>query len=252
MIAEVIIYINFYIIGVVLGSFFTLAIYRIPLKQDIMHTRSYCPNCKAKLKFLDLIPILSYTFLKGKCRYCHEKISPRYIVIETFSGLLYLLFVVSLKIDFLKITLTNIVQLLYGTLIISTFFILGGIAKEKKTLSIETLCFGVAVSLAHIIYLYILNVNVYRYIIYIVVIIILLILQKNMKNKSKREIIYILITLIFGLLVTSEVIFISSTVATLLLYFIMRIFAKLESSNIIFYFSFLNILFLILYNFLIL
>ena len=60
----------FFIIGTLFGSFFTLATYRIPRKQDIMIKRSYCPNCKHELGFFDLIPILSYLFLGGKCKYC--------------------------------------------------------------------------------------------------------------------------------------------------------------------------------------
>ena len=130
--AQIIIYIFFYIIGVVLGSFFTLAIYRIPLKQDITHTRSYCPKCNHELQFLDLIPILSYIFLGGKCRYCREKFGARYIIIESLSGLFYLLFVISLRVNFLAITTNQIAELINGTFIITTFFIVGGIAKEVK------------------------------------------------------------------------------------------------------------------------
>ena len=51
IIAQIIIYLNFFIIGVVLGSFFTLPTYRIPLKQDITHTRSYCPKCNHKFVY---------------------------------------------------------------------------------------------------------------------------------------------------------------------------------------------------------
>ena len=74
---QIIIAISTFIIGATLGSFYTLAVYRIPLNKDITHERSFCPNCNHRLEFLDLIPILSYIFLGGKCRYCHEKIRPR-------------------------------------------------------------------------------------------------------------------------------------------------------------------------------
>ena len=79
---QIIFYIIVYIIGVLIGSFLTLAIYRIPKKENITHTRSYCPHCNHRLNFLDLIPIISYIILKGKCRYCNEKIGYRYIKIE--------------------------------------------------------------------------------------------------------------------------------------------------------------------------
>ena len=60
---NVIIYIFTFLIGITFGSFFTLAVYRIPLGKDITHERSFCPNCNHKLGFLDLIPIFSYIFL---------------------------------------------------------------------------------------------------------------------------------------------------------------------------------------------
>ena len=77
---NIFLYIIIFIIGSLFGSFFTLAVYRIPKKQDIIHTHSYCPNCNHKLGLLDLFPIISYIFLGGKCRYCKEKIRPRYFI----------------------------------------------------------------------------------------------------------------------------------------------------------------------------
>ena len=89
---QIAIYIVFFMMGAVFGSFFTLAVYRIPLHQDITHKRSYCPNCHHRLEFLDLIPILSYIFLRGKCRYCGHKIKSRYLILEVLSGLVFVLF----------------------------------------------------------------------------------------------------------------------------------------------------------------
>ena len=249
MLPQIIFYIAFYIIGVVLGSFFTLATYRIPLKQDILYTRSYCPNCNNKLKSWDLIPILSYIFLKGKCRYCHQKISPRYIIIEFFSGLFYLLFVVSLKIDIFNIDVFKIVDLLYGTLIISSLFIIGGIAKETGKLSKGTLIFGLVVKVIYMIYLYILDCNIYRYIIYFVAIIMLFILQKFMTKENYKKICNIMILALFSIIVTNEIIFIASVIFTLIIHLISYLITKQKNTNYVFYFSFLNILFLIIYNF---
>lgn len=249
MLPYIIFYLAFYIIGVVLGSFFTLATYRIPLKQDILYTRSYCPNCNNKLKSWDLIPILSYIFLKGKCRYCHEKISPRYIIIEFFSGLLYLLFVISLKIDVFNIDVLKIVDLLYGTLIISSFFIVGGIAKETSKLSKGTIVFGLVAKAMYMIYLYILESNIYRYIIYFIAIIMLFILQKFMKNEKNKRICNNFILALFSIIATNEIIFIVSSIFTLLIHLIRYIITKQKNTNHVFYFSFLNILFMIMYNF---
>ena len=80
-----------FIIGMLFGSFFTLAIYRIPRKQDIVKTRSYCPNCKHRLGFFDCFPILSYISTIGRCRYCKKPISIRYPLIEFASGMVFLI-----------------------------------------------------------------------------------------------------------------------------------------------------------------
>lgn len=96
-----------FVIGTLFGSFFSLAIYRIPRKQDIVHTRSYCPNCKHRLEFFDLIPVLSYIFHFGKCRYCKEKISIRYFLLEIGNGLffvlLYIIFGYTLTLFFISL-----------------------------------------------------------------------------------------------------------------------------------------------------
>ncbi|MBQ9659332.1 MAG: prepilin peptidase, partial [Clostridia bacterium] len=63
-------YIIIFIMGITFGSFYTLAVYRIPKGQDITHTHSYCPNCGNKLGFFELIPVLSYLWLGGKCKHC--------------------------------------------------------------------------------------------------------------------------------------------------------------------------------------
>ena|GEM_PF-1784848 len=86
---EIYITINVFIIGTLFGSFFTLATYRIPRKQDIVFKRSYCPNCKHELSFFDLIPILSYLFIGGKCKYCKQKISIRYPLFELSNGIIF-------------------------------------------------------------------------------------------------------------------------------------------------------------------
>lgn len=248
IIAQIIIYLNFFIIGVVLGSFFTLATYRIPLKQDITHTRSYCPTCNHKLKFWDLIPILSYVFLKGKCRYCHQKIGTRYILIETFSGLFYLLFVISLKIDFLNVQLFKIAELIFGTLMISAFFIVGGIAKETKKMSKEVLTFGLIIEIIYITYLYILKINIYRYIIYLVALLLLIVIKQFIKDSKKIQILEIMIITLFGIIATNEIVFLVSIIVAFIMLQVGKIFKK--DYNFIYYFSFLSIIFLIIYNFL--
>ena len=106
---QIIFYILMFCTGCMFGSFFTLAIHRIPLHQDITHKRSYCPNCNHKLSFFDMIPVLSYILLGGKCRYCKKKIRVRYICLEILTGIVFLLFTMSLNINLNSINISKIV-----------------------------------------------------------------------------------------------------------------------------------------------
>ena len=77
--------------GITFGSFFNVCIFRIPEKKSIANPPSHCYNCNTRLKPLDLIPILSWTLLRGKCRYCGQKIAPGYALVELLTGILFVL-----------------------------------------------------------------------------------------------------------------------------------------------------------------
>lgn len=80
----------FFIIGVVLGSFYNVVGYRLPQGESIIKPKySYCPNCHSRLKWYELIPILSYIIQFGKCRHCHNKISFSYPMIELLTGIMF-------------------------------------------------------------------------------------------------------------------------------------------------------------------
>lgn len=83
-------YIPVFIMGITIGSFLNVCIYRIPRGESVVSPPSRCTRCSHSLAWYDLMPILSYIFLKGKCRYCREGISPRYPIIEALNGVLYL------------------------------------------------------------------------------------------------------------------------------------------------------------------
>jgi len=80
--------------GAAVGSFLNVCIYRMPAGESVVHPPSHCPACGQKLRFSDLIPVLSYFFLKGKCRYCGCRIAWQYPVVEFVTGLLFVLAVV--------------------------------------------------------------------------------------------------------------------------------------------------------------
>lgn len=80
-----------FFLGVLIGSFLNVCIYRIPRGESIVNPPSHCPACHALLKPWDLIPVVSYMANKGKCRYCRERISLQYPAIEILNGILYIL-----------------------------------------------------------------------------------------------------------------------------------------------------------------
>ncbi|HJV66715.1 MAG TPA: prepilin peptidase [Geomonas sp.] len=82
------IYVFAFILGAVVGSFLNVCICRIPKKESVVSPPSHCPNCNYVIRWYDNIPILSYLFLKGRCRGCGEPISPQYPVVELINGLL--------------------------------------------------------------------------------------------------------------------------------------------------------------------
>ncbi len=81
-----------FIFGAIVGSFLNVCIYRMPLEQSIVLPGSYCPKCRKSIPWFDNIPFVSYIFLKGKCRFCREKISPRYFLVEFLTALMFLVF----------------------------------------------------------------------------------------------------------------------------------------------------------------
>ena len=147
---ELIFYILIFFIGIYFGSFFTLAVYRIPKGENITYKHSYCPNCNHKLGLLDLVPIFSYIFLGGKCRYCKEKIRVRYLLLELLTGIVFVLYAVSLKIDIVDIN--KLIFLFLGMLYFASLFIIAGIDKEKNTIQKSVLVYGEIVSILYIIY----------------------------------------------------------------------------------------------------
>lgn len=80
-----------FIFGSVIGSFLNVVILRTPLHQSIVTEPSHCFSCGHRLAWYDMFPILSWLFLRGKCRYCGSKISPRYMIIEATTAVLYCL-----------------------------------------------------------------------------------------------------------------------------------------------------------------
>lgn len=75
-------------LGATLGSFANVVIYRLPLAESVVTPPSHCFSCGTRLSVLDLFPVLSYVLLRGRCRHCGQRFSPRYALVEAACGLL--------------------------------------------------------------------------------------------------------------------------------------------------------------------
>lgn len=80
-----------FLIGLVIGSFINVVVYRLPQGESIVMPRSYCTYCKSPLRFWQLIPLVSYLILGGRCGQCTHPFSPRYFLVELANGSLFAL-----------------------------------------------------------------------------------------------------------------------------------------------------------------
>ncbi len=115
---EIITGIIIFVIGLVIGSFSNVCIYRIPRNESIIHPGSHCPQCSKPIPFYDNIPVISYILLKGKCRYCGQPIPLQYPIVELATGLFYLALYL-----FYGLQLIAIVYMIMCTLLIIISFI---------------------------------------------------------------------------------------------------------------------------------
>lgn len=80
-----------FLFGLIIGSFLNCVIWRTYKEESFLGGKSYCPHCKHDLNYLDLFPLFSFLFLKGKCRYCSKKISIQYPLVELSTAILFLI-----------------------------------------------------------------------------------------------------------------------------------------------------------------
>ncbi len=106
-----------FIFGTVIGSFLNVVIYRTPLHMSIISGPSHCTTCGTRIKPYDLIPILSWCILGGKCRACKAKISARYTVVEALTGVLFLLAYIRYSLSYML----PLSIILFGALISLSF-----------------------------------------------------------------------------------------------------------------------------------
>ena len=130
------------IIGLCIGSFLNVCIYRIPKEESIVFPASHCTSCGHELKFYELIPIVSYIFLRGKCIKCKSKISIKYPLIEILNGLLYLLLFIKYGLSF---------NFIFYCLLVSLLIVISIIDLESKYVYSSTTIVGVLLAIIYII-----------------------------------------------------------------------------------------------------
>jgi prepilin signal peptidase PulO-like enzyme (type II secretory pathway) len=106
-----------FILGLCIGSFLNCVIYRLENKKNFLKGRSFCPKCKHQLSWVDLFPIFSFLFLKGKCRYCKIKISIQYPLVEVLTAVLFL-------VIFWQFRLTNFLDIIFLFFIASSLIVI--------------------------------------------------------------------------------------------------------------------------------
>lgn len=228
---DIFFYIIIFLMGITFGSFYTLAVYRIPKGQDITHTHSYCPNCNHKLNILDLIPLFSYICLGGKCRYCKQKIRPRYFILEAVSGVFFVIMAYLMGLSIYNLQLNEIIEYSFFVLYFTFIILMAGIDKENKTINKSVLMYGVIISIMYMVYLYIIEkTSIYRYAIYLVLFLIILIadtisLRKHAKDKYAYS---ILMTVVIMAIFTGEYVTINAIIATLLAIAIYLLIRKIQ------------------------
>lgn len=263
---EIILLTILFIIGIYFGSFFTLATYRLPKRENITHKHSYCPNCNHKLGLLDLVPVFSYLALRGKCRYCKNPIGIRYVSFEFITGIVFVLFGLSLNINLYELEINKMIDLALGILYFASLFIIGGISKEKNVMQTSVLYYGVGIAILYILYSYTLNCNnVYKYVMYLSMMLILLFLDTKLLKKKLQynDTLQIAILSVYMLIMTGEYIGLATFIFAILVMGIkniikvvvsrksVRVVTKKEKQPFALYMCAANIIMLIGTNFLI-
>jgi leader peptidase (prepilin peptidase) / N-methyltransferase len=108
---------SIFFLGLAFGSFLNVCIYRLPLGLSVVTPRSACPECKQPIAFYDNLPVLSWLILGGRCRNCKIRISPRYLIIELLTGLLFLA-----CYGYFGLTLSTLKYCAFGFLLLGLIF----------------------------------------------------------------------------------------------------------------------------------
>jgi len=137
-----------FILGLFIGSFLNVLIDRLPRGEKITG-RSYCENCKKTLSWKDLIPVLSFVYLKGRCRYCHNPLSYQYPLVELLTGILFVFTIYYLP--FTNLSTNYLMSSIYYLIIVSSMVVVFFADLKYGIIPDKIIVSTVFVSLAYII-----------------------------------------------------------------------------------------------------
>lgn len=140
---DVLLYIFVFLYGIIIGSFLNVCIYRIPTGNSIVFVPSHCSLCNKPIQWYDLIPVVSYILLKGKCRNCKTHISIQYPLIEILNGMVYL--------AIFRLNGWNFISVLY-CLVISALIVLSVIDFRTHTINLGINIFIFLIAIIKLIY----------------------------------------------------------------------------------------------------
>lgn len=129
-------------LGLCFGSFLNVCIYRLPLGKSVVAPRSACPHCGDMIPLYHNLPVLSWLILRGKCRSCKQAISPRYLVVEVLTGLLFLG-----CYSHFGLTLAALKCVVLGYLLLGLIFTDAETKLLPDAMTLPGLCLGIAFSL---------------------------------------------------------------------------------------------------------
>ena len=155
-------YFQFFIIGISIGSFLNVIVYRFQKNFSIIKPRSFCPKCKKNLTWKENIPLVSYLIQGGKCKGCEKSISLRYPLIELITGTLFIFFAVSSP-SFYSLTQHSFFNIIFSWLFLSLLICIALIDMDSFWIPQGLINFGFVFGILGLIYIDFLNEQSYDF-----------------------------------------------------------------------------------------
>lgn len=143
-----------FIIGISIGSFLNVLIDRVPREESVVAGRSHCDSCKKTLQWFDLVPLFSFLWLRGKCRYCKTSIGTRTVIVECITGIFFVATFSTLVPGIAALNGVLFIELLYFLFIISCLIVIFFCDLKYEIIPDVVVYPGIIISLAYLLFLH--------------------------------------------------------------------------------------------------